>query len=143
MSIFKLTLALLLAVVLAGPVFAGAKVSMFGAPNSTGTGPMEVDDARAITVASDATLTVAGTASFTGSTSVASLTATGTIVDAALYSKASGAYPTRLMKVGTDGTLYGGGGTVLIDPALYGSSAGTGAAKILRISADGTIYASN
>lgn len=44
--------ALILALMVS-PVFA-AKVGMFGSPNSSGTGPMEVDDSRVITVASDA-----------------------------------------------------------------------------------------
>lgn len=47
---------------LLSPAHAASKVSMFGAPNSSGTGPMEVDSDRLITVADDATLYNSGAA---------------------------------------------------------------------------------
>lgn len=94
----------LIAVVLAftGIAIAADKIGTFGAPNASGTYPMEVTDARAITVASDATFTNAGTTSLTGATSVGALTATSAEVDGALV---------------VDGTLYTA--TVAVDGALY------------------------
>lgn len=57
-----------------GVAFAASKVGTFGAPNSSGTAPMEVDSDRAITVASDATFTAS------------SITTDGTIYTAKIIS---------------------------------------------------------
>jgi hypothetical protein len=59
-----------------GIAVAADKIGTFGAPNASGTYPMEVTDDKAITVASDASFTNAGTTSLTGTTSTAALTAT-------------------------------------------------------------------
>jgi hypothetical protein len=58
-TMFKqLLVSAIVALFLTGGVAFAAKVGMFGGPNSSGTAAMEVDDARAITVASDATFTI-------------------------------------------------------------------------------------
>ena len=79
-----------------GVSFAASKVGTFGAPNSSGTAPMEVDSDRAIAVASDATLTVSGT------TSVADITATSVVIDGTIYTAS----------LDVDGSLYLGRATV-------------------------------
>lgn len=85
---------------------AASKVGTFGAPNSSGTAPMEVDSDRAITVASDATLTVSGTTSLgavsTGAVSTGALTATSAEIDGDIV---------------VDGTIYTA--RILADGAIY------------------------
>lgn len=62
----KKLLSIIFVLALCVPALAATKVGTFGVPNSSSTAPMEVDDARAISVASDATLAVAGTTTLTG-----------------------------------------------------------------------------
>lgn len=62
-----------------GVAFAASKVSMFGAPNSSGTAPMEVDSDRAITVADDATFEVNGPIVTDGTIYTAKITSDGAI----------------------------------------------------------------
>ena len=143
-----LFLAVIVGLMVCGSAIAADKIGTFGAPNASGTYPMEVTDDRAIAVASDATFTlgndlvvtddalVSGDLSVTGNLAV-----TGTIVDASIYTKAAGAYTQRLATVGADGTIYGTR-TSLRDAGIYSATAGTGAARALCISLDGTIYGS-
>lgn len=56
----RFVLVLAVFVMACGVVFAASKVGTFGAPNSSGTAPLEVDSDRAISVASDATMAIAG-----------------------------------------------------------------------------------
>lgn len=101
-----LFLAVFVALMACGAAIAADKIGTFGAPNASGTYPMEVTDARAITVASDATLTVAGT------TSTAALTATSVTVDGSIYTGT----------VEIDGAIYLG--TAAVDPcATLGTNA--------------------
>lgn len=55
-----LFLSVLIALCFMSNVFSADKIGTFGAPNASGTYPMEVTDAKAITVASDATFSVGG-----------------------------------------------------------------------------------
>lgn len=107
-----LFLAVFVALMACGVAIAADKIGTFGAPNASGTYPMEVTDARAITVASDATLSVLGT------TSVAALTATSAEIDGRLV--LDGSIYTAKLEV--DGAIYIGTSTV--DPcATLGTNA--------------------
>lgn len=62
-----------------GIAIAADKIGTFGAPNASGTYPMEVTDDRAITVASDATFTVAGSTITDGTIYTATIKSDGAI----------------------------------------------------------------
>jgi len=63
-------------------------------------------------------------------------------VDSSIYTTDAGAYPTKLLQIGADGSIYGEGSKVIIDSSVYTASAGTGAARMMCISVDGTLYGS-
>jgi len=93
---------LAVALTVCGYAIAASKIGTFGAPNSTGTYPMEVSDDRSIAVASDATLTVNGT------TNLAAVTASSAEIDGNLVIDGS-IYTAKVM---VDGAVYVGTSTV-------------------------------
>jgi hypothetical protein len=138
----KFLLAFLMVVALAaGMSLAYAAVGVKGA--GTIVGKTETLDITGPTVAASGTDITINTLTETGDKVITGgLTVTGTIVDSAVYTKSASTYPTQLVRVGADGTIYGKSTGPVIDLLLYSASAGTGSGKFLRISADGTIYAS-
>ena len=128
-----------------------------GNKNSAGEDRLYVDDTGNFIFSSDSTVTMPSTVTYpanasvtlgTGSTlkavtvNATTLNVTGVIVDAALYSKDSAAYPVHLAKVGADGTIYGSGtATKIKELGLVTSAAGVGAGRMLCVSTtDGAIY---
>lgn len=83
-----------------------------------------------------------GSGKFTTLRATGTATFDGGIVDTALYSKDSAAYPVHLAKVGADGTIYGSGtATKIKELGLVTSAAGVGAGRMLCVSTtDGAIY---
>jgi hypothetical protein len=113
MKRFILAIGILLMV--GGVAFAAQKVGMFGVPNSSGTGPMEVDSDRAITVASDATLTVSGTTTLDGATTVnAALNPDSIEVDGEIY--VDGSIYAGVIVVGNRTTPAKFAGATTLDP---------------------------
>jgi len=145
-----------------GVAFAASKVGMFGVPNSSGTGPMEVDSDRAISVASDATFTTStadinggtidgatvGTSSaaagkFTTLRATGTATFDGNIVDVALYSKdASTAVIPQVVGVYADGAIYSLAQTMTIGaPTIGNTMAAAGNLAVQgALEIDGALY---
>lgn len=107
-----LFLAVIVALMACGAAIAADKIGTFGAPNASGTYPMEVTDNRAITVASDATFTSAGAVVMGAFTSSSGEIDGGLVLDGTIYTA----------KLMVDGAIYAGTSTV--DPcATLGSNA--------------------
>jgi len=102
-----LFLAVIVMVMACVSAIAADKIGTFGAPNSSGTYPMEVFDDKTIVVASDATFTVSGTSDFQATEINGSLVTDGTIYTA---------------KIVSDGAIYVAMATV--DPCATLASAG-------------------
>lgn len=109
-----------------GIVMAADKIGTFGAPNATGTYPMEVTDDRAITVASDATLTIANDLVVSDDLGV-----TGDLtVDTDIYANKGVIVDGSIYAATTDGGATGGAGLYLSQPdggcsKCYVDAAGT------------------
>lgn len=76
-----------------------------------------------------------------GSGKFTTLTVTGVITDTAVYSRDSVSYPTRIITMGADGTIYGtsSGSAIQIDKANIGANtAGTGKFTTLRATGTAT-----
>jgi hypothetical protein len=137
----KLMLILLFVLALAIPAHSADKVGMFGAPNSSGVGPMEVDSDRIVTIAADAGMKYAYevattsdtlTAAESGKTiSVAATNAGGNYVTLTLPTAAVGMQFTAIADTKT---------TIYLDPAVadtirYGSAVFAAGDKIGNSSA--------
>ena len=124
-----LFLAVIVALMVCGAAIAADKIGTMGAPNASGQYPIEVFDDRSVVVASDATITIANDLVVTDDALVSGdLSVTGNIVDASIYTKAAGSYPTRIAAIGADGNIYGTGNgiqtnTVFVDGSIYMTTA--------------------